>query len=83
MNELAEIKDLLQCQSKKIDKIVFAIYGDDDAKIKGMADTLNEHEKYIKNDNNQKMRLAGGLMVVSALWFLLLDSVKQFWQKVF
>ena len=56
-----EIKKLIQDQAKKIDEIHFSIYGNPKADVKGMAQTVSEHEKYIANDKKFKWTVAGAM----------------------
>lgn len=59
MNDLKEIKEMLEEQNEKLDKICFAIYGNKEAKIKGIACILDDHDKYISKDKKFKWTVAG------------------------
>jgi hypothetical protein len=90
MSEINEIKDILLQQneerkgmSKKLDDIHFAIYGNKEAKIEGIAYKVNSHERYIAKDRAYKNKIAGGFIVLSALWFILLDYLKDWFNKWF
>ena len=76
MSELSEIKEILIKQEKKLDKVVFAIYGDESAKVKGMADTLSEHEKYINGDRKFKWVVGSTFLASSGgLWAYVKSSL--------
>ena len=73
MSELAEIKEMLIGQDKKLDDIRFSIYGNKDAGIKGIAKMVEQHEKYIGNDKKIKLIGAG---IASAGGVGIWESVK-------
>lgn len=59
MSDFEEIKEILKSQGKKLDDIHFAIYGNKEAKIKGIACLVAEHDKYIEKDKKFKWTVAG------------------------
>lgn len=59
MDDLKDIKEMLTEQGEKLDKICFAIYGNKEAKIKGIAHILEEHTEYIEKDKKFKWTVAG------------------------
>lgn len=59
MSDFTEIKEMLIKQDKKLDDICFAIYGNKEAGIKGIAQIAEAHEKYINMDKKIKWMGAG------------------------
>ena len=62
MTELSEIKSILKEQNIKLNDIHFAIFGNSNAKVKGMAETMNEHSKVISEYKKFKWLVIGATM---------------------
>lgn len=57
-------------------RMTTAIFGDEQAKIKGLAQRQSDTEDYIENDKKFKQKVAGGLFVVSIAGVPLWEWVK-------
>lgn len=69
MSEISELKTLVSNQNKMLQDIHFAIYGNPKAEIKGMAQTVSDHAKYIANDKKFKWIVAGSFGgSIGGLW---------------
>ena len=59
MSDIKEIKVILEKQNEMIKDIHFAVYGNPQANLKGMAGKVDDHDKYISNDKKFKWTVAG------------------------
>jgi uncharacterized SAM-dependent methyltransferase len=79
MTELAEIKQAIDHQNKKIDKLTLAITGDSDLNINGVVGTLKEHASVInkyKNDRTKMLLIGSGMGAV-------FGGIVTYWKEFF
>jgi hypothetical protein len=73
------IKDQLTSHSLILAKLQQTVIGDKDYGQKGLVEQVNEHRKYIENNDKLKSKFVGGSIVVGAIWTFML----KFWDKIF
>jgi hypothetical protein len=73
------IKDQLNSHSIILSKLQQTVIGDKDFGQKGLVEQVNEHRKYIENNDKLKSKFVGGSIVVGAIWTFML----KFWDKIF
>ena len=62
MNELSQIKEMIEEQGEKVNEIHFAIFGNKQAGVKGMAEIVTDHSKTISEYKKLKWIATGATL---------------------